>query len=382
MFRKQISPKITAVAVLLLLTLVQFVYWRMLVYRPPGPPVAPGGGGGPAPSIVSVGGREDILVDTYVGDAPGYRDGGAWEARFCGPNALAVGPDGALYVADSRNHRIRKIARDGQVTTVAGGGEPDGGGGRADGAASGVARFQFPSGVAVDPDGVIYVADTGNHRICRIHEGQVTTLAGGLEGKADGQGAAARFSSPAALALDGDALWVADLGNQAVRKLDASGRVATAAAVPPAISAVLGQVTAQSAATVVNASDGGLGLPAPTQFTLGRRSPGARLSTGAAVYADTVHGVLMVSEPGAAPLLAAGKRAATTEPSKGVSNGTGEQASFALPCSVVLGADGRVYVADYEASVIRQVRLPEWLQQGAAVPEGPRRGRRRMRSER
>jgi hypothetical protein len=370
------------VAVLLLLGLVQFVYWRLLVYRPDAVPVAPGGGAGPGPSIVSVGGREDITVDTYAGEGPGYRDGGLWEARFCGPNALALGPGGALYVADSRNHRIRKIARDGQVTTVAGVGEPDGSGGRADGAALGAARFRFPSGVAVDPDGVIYVADTGNHRICRIEAGQVTTAAGGVQGKADGPGADARFNAPAALALDGDRLWIADLGNQTVRTLDASGRVSTAASVPPTISAILGQVTPQAAPTVVNASEGGLGLPAPTQFTLGRRSPGARLSTGAAVYADTIHGVLMVNEAASGALLAAGKRVASPTPTRGVINGSGEQASFALPCAAVLGADGRVYVADYEANVIRQVSLPEWLQQGAAVPEGPRRGRRRMRSER
>lgn len=380
MFRKQISPKATAIAVVLILALVQFAYWRLLVYRPPTDAAGPGGGGGPGPGMVIVSGRADVQVDTYVGEGPGYRDGGLWEARFCGPNALAVGPGGALYVADSRNHRIRMISREGRVTTVAGGGEPDGAGGKADGAVA-EARFSFPSGVAVDPEGVIYVADTGNHRICRIRDGQVTTLAGGEAGKADGPVAAARFNAPAALALDQSGLWIADLGNRAVRKLDASSQVRTVAQAPPVIAAALGQTAPPTAAPVVNASEGGQGLPAPTQFKLGRRSPGALLSSGAAVFADTDFGVLMVNEPGAAPLLAAGKRIDGSA-GKGSIDGTGEQASFALPCAAVLGADGQVYVADYEANLIRRVRLPEWLQQGAPVPEGPRRGRRRMRSER
>lgn len=381
MFRKQISPKATAVAVLVILAVIQIVYWRLLVYRPrvDGPP--PGGGGGAGPNIVSVGGREDIDVDTYTGDGPGYQDGKLWEARFCGPNALAVGPDGALFVADSRNHRIRKISRDGQVSTVAGGGEPDGAGGRADGAAD-AARFRFPSGVAVDRDGVIYVSDTGNHRICRIRDGQVTTLAGGTEGKADGPAPSARFSAPAALALDAaNAVWIADLGNQAVRRLDLAGQVSTPAATPPEINTQLGQVAPPAAPAVISASADGIGLPSPTEFTLGHRSPGARLSTGTAVYADTEYGVLLVNEPNAGPLLAVGRRAAAAT-TKGTMDGTGLRASFALPCAAVVGADGRVYVADYEANTIRQVRLPEWLQQGAAVPEGPRRGRGRMQRER
>src|SRR4051794_24760298 len=110
MFRKQINPKIAAVAVLLILGGIQFVYWRLLVYRPPAPTAPAGGASGGGAAHPSAIGRADVEVRTLVGDSGGYRDGALWEARFCGPNALALGADQVLYVADSRNHRVRAIS--------------------------------------------------------------------------------------------------------------------------------------------------------------------------------------------------------------------------------------------------------------------------------
>lgn len=381
MFRKQISPKVTAVAVILILGLVQFAYWRLLVYEPEAPAAGGGGGGGPMSTVPSVTGREDIEVRTFAGDSPGYRDGSLWEARFCGPNALALGADGSLYVADSRNHRIRCISPDRKVTTIAGGGTPDGAGGRADGAAE-AARFRFPSGVAVLPDGSLLIADTGNHRICRLTDGQVTTVAGGDAGKADGVGARARFRSPGPITVDDNGItWIADLGNGAVRRMDAAGVVSTPEAVPGGVTAALGEVARSSVPTPVLAAAEGRGMPAPTEYTLGRRSPGARLGDGAVLFADTEYGVLMVSQPGLGTWLAAGRRS-DAPPLKAVMDGSGMQAAFGLPCAAVQAPDGSVYVADYEASVIRQVQLPEWLRQGGEAPAAPRWGRRRMRRER
>lgn len=93
------------------------------------------------------------------------------EAVFQSPQALAWGPNGELYVADTGNHSIRKITADG-VTTIAG----DGIIGSSDGVGSS-ARFYAPSGLVVDPTGTIYVADTLNHVIRRITpDGMVTTL--------------------------------------------------------------------------------------------------------------------------------------------------------------------------------------------------------------
>jgi hypothetical protein len=104
-----------------------------------------------------------------------------------------VDGEGIVIVADRLNHRIRKIAADGTVTTLAGTGEA----GYADGPGNS-ARFDAPSGVAVDGEGNVIVADSGNNRIRKIAaDGTVTTLAGtGTDGHKDGPGDASRFSQP------------------------------------------------------------------------------------------------------------------------------------------------------------------------------------------
>jgi sugar lactone lactonase YvrE len=165
------------------------------------------------------------------GNGPGLRDGPAREAQFNGPNGIAVGPDGSIYVADSVNHRIRRVTPDGRVETVAGTG-PTGmgqGGGFADGPAR-EARFSLPKGVAVAEDGTIYVADTDNTRIRVISpDGVVRTLAGSGEiGLRDGKGAEARFSPLADIALGPDgALYVVDQANSAIRRVTRDGEVTT-----------------------------------------------------------------------------------------------------------------------------------------------------------
>ena len=124
-------------------------------------------------------------------------------------------------MADTGNHAIRRIGIDGQVTTLAGGEQ-----GHADGPAA-QARFDAPMGIAVDAQGQVYVADTFNDRIRVIGtDGNVRTLAGGdRPGLADGTGATARFDTPVALALDAQgALLVADLFNNAVRRVGATAR--------------------------------------------------------------------------------------------------------------------------------------------------------------
>src|SRR5438270_761957 len=120
MLRRQISPRTAAIATLVILAIIQLVYWRLLVYQPP--PNGPGqqgpGGSGAIPPMAL--GREDVTVETFAGSAPGYADGPGWQARFAGPNALAFAPDGSLLVTDSRNHRLRKVSPVGVVSTVAG----------------------------------------------------------------------------------------------------------------------------------------------------------------------------------------------------------------------------------------------------------------------
>jgi sugar lactone lactonase YvrE len=126
-----------------------------------------------------------------------------------------VGPDDTLYVSDVADHRIRKISPDGVVTTLAG----DGTAGFTDGAGT-AARFNSPTGLALDAAGNLFVADSLNHAIRKIDpQGTVTTVAGdGTKGLADGT--SARFNIPIGLVAAPDgSLYIADRDNNALRKL-------------------------------------------------------------------------------------------------------------------------------------------------------------------
>ena len=170
-----------------------------------------------------------ITLAGPVEPGPGARDGLGDAARFSAPHSLALDVQGNRYVADRGNHTIRKITPDGAVTTLAG---SAGESGFADGSGA-AARLNGPSGVAVDSHGTVYVADYFNHAIRRISSlGVVTTLAGNADasGGADGSGAAARFGYPTGIAVDkSGTLFVADGFNHTIRKISSSGIVSTVA---------------------------------------------------------------------------------------------------------------------------------------------------------
>lgn len=150
---------------------------------------------------------------------PGLVDGTGSAARFNNLCDVAVDGAGNIYVADTANHTIRKITSGGVVTTLAGLG--GGYSGSADGTGS-AARFNYPSSVAVDSAGNLYVADSGNHTIRKITSaGVVTTLGGtpGVAGSADGTGSAAQFNWPMGVKVDSAGnLYVADSGNHTIRR--------------------------------------------------------------------------------------------------------------------------------------------------------------------
>jgi len=169
----------------------------------------------------------DGAVATLAGGKEGFADGIGTAAAFDTPSAIALDHEGRLYVADTGNNAIRVVTPDGAVTTLAGGGEP----GYLDGVGR-AARFNGPVGIAVDDAGIVYVADTYNDRIRRIApDGTVTTLAGnGKPGLLDGAALTAGFDTPSALAAGRDGvLYVADTGNHAVRRIGADGVVSTVA---------------------------------------------------------------------------------------------------------------------------------------------------------
>jgi sugar lactone lactonase YvrE len=157
-----------------------------------------------------------ITVIAGIENRAGFADGNAADALFNGPVGVAVGKDGTIYVADTYNDRIRAIDVEGRVRTVAGGSEP----GYAD-APSGVqSRFDTPCGIAVDMDGTLVVADTGNHRLRRVQpDGAVTTIAGtGAQASFDASLLNASFNEPTGVAIDEEGtIYVAEAGGSGVR---------------------------------------------------------------------------------------------------------------------------------------------------------------------
>jgi sugar lactone lactonase YvrE len=171
--------------------------------------------------------REGV-VSTLAGAGPaGFADGPADYAQFSSPTSVAVDSSGNVYVADFHNHRVRKILTNGTVTTLAGSGRR----GSADGLRN-TAEFDGPRGVAVDAEGNVYVADLDNNRIRKVEpNGAVTTVAGtGEDGFADGPAGEAQFSEPGGVAVDAAGnIYVADGGNRRVRKVTPDGEVMTVA---------------------------------------------------------------------------------------------------------------------------------------------------------
>ena len=260
----------------------------------------------------------------------GATDGTLTSARFFQPGAVAVDASGTVYVADTNNHTIRKITFFGVVTTFAGtAGSP----GLANGTGS-AARFNLPRGLAIDGSGNLYVGATSHAAIRKITPaGEVSTLAGGTAGSADGTGSAARFISPSGLAVDGGGnVYVADAGNHAIRKITSAGVVTT-------LAGVLGP--------------GGFGSVDGTGAGAKFNSPrGVAVDGGGNVYvADRdSYSIRKVTPAGVVTTLAG-----LAVPISGNTDGTGSAARFNQVYGVAADGGGNVYVVDGSNNSVRKI---------------------------
>ncbi|HEY0945718.1 MAG TPA: immunoglobulin domain-containing protein [Opitutaceae bacterium] len=273
-----------------------------------------------------------LVVSTLAGKAAtsGIDNGTGANARFNEPLGAAVDSAGAIYVADSANHTVRKVTATGAVTTFAGKAGTAGG---ADGTGT-AATFNAPSDVAIDSAGNVYVADTLNHTIRKITAaGAVTTLAGqaGSAGSANGTGAEARFTGPQGLALSGDSLYVADTGNHTIRKIDLSTVAVTTVA---GQAGVAGSTDATGTAATFNF---------PSDLAVG--------AEGRIYVADTENNVIRAVAADGAVTTLAGLAGST-----GAADGTGSAARFNQPSAIVAdGAGATLYVIDTDNHTARQV---------------------------
>ncbi len=156
----------------------------------------------------------DGRVTTLAGGIRGFRDGRGTQAMFGWPYALALDAEGNCYVTDAANHAIRRVTPDGEVTTVYGGGE--------------MRQMNFPSGIALDATGVIYVSDTNNHRVLRLDPTQdrlsvvAAVICGGRRGTRMGNGVDTELDGPRGIAVGPDGeVYVADSGAHRVIKIAA-----------------------------------------------------------------------------------------------------------------------------------------------------------------
>ena len=282
----------------------------------------------------------DVTISTVAGTGKrgSAGDGGpAVRAQLAEPRGVFVAPSGELYIADTNNHRIRKVAGDGTISTVAGTGES---GFSDDGRPATQAHLRTPWGVSVAAAGEVFIADTGNHRIRKVAaDGRISTVAGtGQAGFAGDEGPAAnaKLNSPSAVAIaPSGELYIADTNNHRIRKVAVDGRISTVAG------------TGQAGF----AGDGGPATGA--QLAVPR---GVAVGEGGVLFiADTFNRRIRRVEVDGTISTVAGNTQAGFAGDRGLA----EKARLNYPFAVAVADQGQVYVADTMNHRIR--RLEERL---------------------
>ncbi|TXS44271.1 RICIN domain-containing protein [Streptomyces sp. t39] len=304
----------------------------------------------------------DGRISTVAGTGTaGYKgdNGPAVSAQLKTPRGITVDSAGDLYVADSENHRVRKITADGKITTIAGSGTAGFGG---DGGPATAARLNLPYSVAVDSAGVLYVADGGNHRVRKITaDGKITTIAGtGVAGFGGDGGPAtsALLKWPNGVVVDGaGTLYVVDGQNHRVRRITADGKINTVA----------------GTGTAGFGGDGGTAASAQLNNPLGMVLD----STGALYLSDhRNHRVRKITADGKITTIAG-----TGVAGFGGDGGPGASAQLNNPIGLAVDCVDTLYIADYSNHRIRKIpsaRMAGLPESGTVVSWANVRSRLRM----
>lgn len=286
-----------------------------------------------------------LEVFTSAGGSQGFENGCGATAKFTSPSGVAVDRLGNVYVADTGNNRIRRINVNGDCSVLAGTGD--------------AAIFNGPQGVAVDLLGNIYVADTLNHRIRRITpSGTVNTVAGfGSTGAfTDGVVAGARFNAPSGVAVDSSGnIYVADTGNNRIRKISTSGEVST---ISTGLNGPKG--VAVDASGNVYVADTGNNRVVKLTSTDNLIYNGFSGPTGVSVDAlgrifvadRSSHRIARIDLPNTIVHVTG-----STNGTLGTDDGSDDDARFNLPTGIAISPAGTIYIADQGNHRIRQINL-------------------------
>ncbi|GGX31011.1 RICIN domain-containing protein [Streptomyces noursei] len=282
----------------------------------------------------------DGKISTVVGTGTkGFSGdcGPAVSAQLNLPRGVAVDSAGAVYIADSDNHRVRKVTADGKISTVAGTGTK---GFSGDGGPATAAQLDDPRGVAVDSTGVLYVSEYNNRRVRKITtDGKISTVAGTGTAGSDGDGGpaiSAQLSRPRGMEVGrAGELYIADEGNHRVRKVTADGKISTVAGTGTA-----GFTGDDGPATAAQ-------LDRPFEVTVD--------SIGTLYIGDYGnHRVRKVAADGKISTVAGTGTAGFTG-----DDGPAASAQLNTPIGVVVNRVGTLYIADHANNRVRKVALPK-----------------------